>query len=252
MSTRSAATADAVGKLLGKVDVEPRDVADTLGIDAAEVDQTAEPDARQDGKLVRSVDTVDIKARIGFGIAEFLRLGEHFGELVRGLAHRRQNVIRSPVENAVDAGKPVSGETLAQRLDHWNPAGNGSLEGKDDTLFLGPYGEPGSVMRHQRLVRGDDVLAMVERRVDHIPRDAISAPDQLDNDVNLGIGRHRAGVLVPAHRREIDPAIATPVTRGDRSDDEPAAGALCQEIGLPVEQLQGASSHSAESRDGNL
>src|SRR5262249_47354710 len=77
---------DAVTKLFGKVDVDPRDVADTLGINPAEVDRPTEPDTRQDGKLVRGIDAVDVKTWIGFGIAELLRLGEHFGELVRGLA----------------------------------------------------------------------------------------------------------------------------------------------------------------------
>src|SRR6266478_889896 len=128
---------DAVAELLGKVDVEPRDVADALGIDAAEVDRATEPDARQDGELVRRIDAVDVKARIGFGIAELLRLGEHFGKFVRGLAHRRQDIIRGSVENAVDAREPVSDKTLAQGLDHRYPAGNGSLEGEDDTLILG-------------------------------------------------------------------------------------------------------------------
>src|SRR4029077_17365583 len=100
-------------------------------------DGAPKPDARQDGELVRRIDTVDIEARIGFGIAEPLRLGEHFGKFVRGLAHRRKNIIRGPVEDAVDARQPVSGKTFAQGLDHRYSASDGSLEGQDDTLILG-------------------------------------------------------------------------------------------------------------------
>ena len=92
-------------------------------------------------------------------------------------------------------------------------------------------------MRHQRLVGGDDVLAVVERGVEHAPGDAVGAADQLDDDVDLGIGRHRRRVLVPAHRRQIDAAIAAAVAGRDRGDNDPAAGALRQQIGLPVQQL---------------
>ena len=81
---RDAEQLDAVAELLGKIDVEPRDVADPLGVDPGEVDRAAEPDARQDRQLVRRIDAVDVEARIGFGIAELLRLGQHFGEFVRG------------------------------------------------------------------------------------------------------------------------------------------------------------------------
>src|SRR6516225_1888529 len=227
-------------------------MADSLGINPGEVDRASKPYARKDGELMRRIDAIDIKARIGFCVAELLRLGEHLGELVRGLAHRRQNKIRGPVENAIKTHEPVSGETLAQRLDHRYPAGDRGLEGKSDTLFLGLGGEGGSVMRHQRLVGGDDVLAMVECGIDHLPGDAVGAADQLDDDVDLGIGCHRRRIFVPAHRRQIDPAIAAPIAGGNRDDDEPASSPLSQEVSLPVEQLRGAGADRPQARDGDL
>src|SRR5207253_2910189 len=73
-----------------------------------------------------------------------------------------------------------------------------------------------------------------------------------DDDVDLGVGRHRCRILVPTHRREIDPAIAAAVAGGDRGDNHSAAGALRQKIGLSVEQLQGAGADRAETRDSDL
>ncbi len=70
---RDAEQLDAIAELLGEIDVEPRDVADALGVDAGEIDRPAERDARQDRQLVRGVDAVDVEARIGFGVAELLR-----------------------------------------------------------------------------------------------------------------------------------------------------------------------------------
>ena len=49
-------------------------------VDPVEIDRAAETDARQDCQLVRGIDAVDVEARIGFGIAELLRLRQHFGE----------------------------------------------------------------------------------------------------------------------------------------------------------------------------
>ena len=92
-------------------------------------------------------------------------------------------------------------------------------------------------MRHQRLVRGDNVLVMTESGVEHLAGDAVGAADQLDDDVDLGIGRHRRGVLVPAHRREVGAAIAPAIACRHRGDDDAAGGALSQQVGLPVKQL---------------
>ena len=197
---RNTEKLNAVTELLRKVDVEPRYVADPLGVNSGKVNRAAEPDASENGELVRRIDAVDVKARISFGIAELLRLGEHFGELARGLAHCCQNIIRGPVENTIKTREPVSGETLAQRLDHRYSAGDRGLEGKDDTLFFGPSGECGSVMRHQRLICSDDMLAVVECYIDHAAGDIVGTTDQLYNDIDLRIGCHRRRVLVPAHR----------------------------------------------------
>ena len=93
---------------------------------------------------------------------------------------------------------------------------------------------------------------MVERGVENLTGDAVGAADQLDDDVNLGIGRHRRGILVPAHRREVRAAIAPAIACRDRSDDDAAAGAVSQQVGLPVQQLEDAGANSAETGDGDL
>src|SRR5580700_8249283 len=49
---------DAVAELFGKVDIQPRDVANPLGIDSGEVDRAPETNARQNRQFVRGVDAV--------------------------------------------------------------------------------------------------------------------------------------------------------------------------------------------------
>ena len=221
---RDAEQLDAVAELLGEVDVEPGDVPDPFRINPVEIDRAAETDTRQDRQLVRGIDTVDVEARIGFGIAELLRFRQDLGEFVRALAHRRQDVVRGAVQDAVDALQPVAGETLAQPLDDRDATGDRGFERENEALLLGSRREPRAVMRHQCLVCSDDVLAMVERGVEHLAGDAVGAADQLDDDVDLRIGRHRRGILVPAHRRQVGAAIAPPIACRHRDNDDAAAG----------------------------
>ena len=114
---------------------------------------------RQDGELVRGVEAADVEGRIGFRVAQRLRLGQHLGERAVLVRHRRQDEIAGAVEDAVDAPHLVGGERLAQRLDDGNAAGDRRLEVERDALLLGELGERHAVLGEQRLVGGDDVLA---------------------------------------------------------------------------------------------
>jgi hypothetical protein len=62
---------------------------------------------------VRGVDSVDVEARIGFGKAQPLRIGEHLAER-RPVSMRRQDVIAGAVEDAVDPLDAVGGGAFAQ------------------------------------------------------------------------------------------------------------------------------------------
>ena len=107
-------------------------------------------------------------------------------------------------------------------------------------------------MRHQRLVGGNHVLAVIERGIDDLPGNPVGAADQFDDDVDFGIGRHRRRVLVPAHRRQFDAAVAAPVTGGNRGHDDAAAAAFGQQFRLVLQQFESAGTNRAETRDGDL
>jgi hypothetical protein len=94
-------------------------------------------------------------------------------------------------------------------------------------------------MRHQRLVGGYNMLAVVKGSVNHPPGDTVGAADKLDDGIDLGIGCHRCGILVPSHRGKIYTAVAAAVARGNRDDDDPAPGPLGKQVSLPVEEPQG-------------
>jgi len=52
-------------------------VPDPFGVSRLEVDRHAEGDRGQDRQLVGGVNAVDIERRIGFGVAQLLRLAQN-------------------------------------------------------------------------------------------------------------------------------------------------------------------------------
>jgi hypothetical protein len=96
------------------------------------------------------------------------------------------------------------------------------------------------------------MLAVIECSVEHTPRDPIGTANQLDDDVDLRIGRHRRCILVPADSGQLDTAITAAIAGGNRCYDDPAAGTLSEELGLTLQHLQGAGTDRTETGDGDL
>src|SRR3546814_20705344 len=93
-------------------DVEGGDVADTLGVHRIRVEARAERETGEDRQLVRGIDAVDVEGRVGLGVAELLRLGQHVLEGPPRFAHRREDVVAGAVPDAVDAGP--EGQSVVQ------------------------------------------------------------------------------------------------------------------------------------------
>ena len=60
---------DPVAQFIGVSDVLPFYPADALGVGLLELQWDAEGDGTQDGQLVRRIDTLNIKRRVGFRVA---------------------------------------------------------------------------------------------------------------------------------------------------------------------------------------
>src|SRR5690606_16065784 len=93
-----------------------------------EIDPDAECERSQNRQLVGRVDTFDVEAWIGFGIAELLRLLEHLGEIAARLLHGRKDVVAGAVENPVDSRNRIGRDTFSQAADYRYPTCHRSLE----------------------------------------------------------------------------------------------------------------------------
>src|SRR5580700_6316915 len=109
---RDAEELYAIAQLIGRIEIGQRDRRNPLDIDRLGIEFCAEGETRQDRKLLRGVLAFDVEGRIGFRIAEPLRVAQAIVEGGPVLLHGREDVIAGAVEDAVDAGEGIAAETL--------------------------------------------------------------------------------------------------------------------------------------------
>jgi hypothetical protein len=101
------------------------------------VDRGVEGERGEDRALGGGVVAADVGGRVGLGVAERLRLGEHVGVGGALLGHPGEDVVGGAVEDADHPRDPVAGERLLQRLDDRDRAGDRGLVGEVDAGGVG-------------------------------------------------------------------------------------------------------------------
>ena len=107
---------------------------------------------------MRRVMALDVEGRVGFGIAQPLRVlqARIEGEAFR--LHPGQDVVAGAVEDAEDARDRIAGHRLAHRLDDRNAARNRCFVVEQDALLLGDLGQRNAMLGEQRLVGCHDMM----------------------------------------------------------------------------------------------
>ena len=154
-----------------------------------------------------------------------------------------------PFRDPVDAVDRIAGETLAQRLDDGNAAGDRRLERQRDVLLLGERREFEAMRGEQRLVRGDDGLAMRQRRFDADPRRTLGAADQLDEKVDVGRSRQRHGVGEKRAAADLGVALLVGIAHRHGRHDDLAAGARGERVRLSRQEPRDGSANRADTGD---
>ncbi len=242
---------DAVAQLFGVADVHCLQLADAFHVGLVELHRDAEGNRRHDGQLVRGIHAFDVEGRIGLGVAQRLRLRQHGGEVQSLVAHLGQNEVGGAVDDAGHRFDAVGGQAFAQRLDDRDAAGHGRLERDDHALLLRGGENLVAVQRHQRLVGGDDMLA-VGNGLQHQFARQLVATDQLDNDVDVGMVHHGERVVDDLHALAGDRACALGIARGDHRHFDATAGAAADIFLVALEYVKGAGTNGADAQQANL
>jgi hypothetical protein len=242
---------DAVAQLFGVADVGRLQRGDALDMRLVELHRNAEGDGRHDGRLVRGVDTFDVEGGVGLGITQALRLLQHDAEVQPLGPHLRQDEVGGAVD---DAGHPVDAvgrEALAQRLDDGDAAGHRGLEGHDHALGARGLEDLGAVHGQQRLVGGDHVLAGRNGFQHQRLGDAVAA-DQLDDDVDVGVGDD--GACVVHHLRAVahHGLGARSVQVGHHRNLDAPARAAADFLLVALQHLEGAAADGADAEQADL
>ena len=192
---------DGVIELVGVLEIDGRDPADALGVNVGRGDLLAESERRQDGQLGAGVLAVDVGARIGLGVAQALRLGEHFLEVRAAALDLGEDVVRGSVEDAVERADAVARNPFTQHGVDGDAAGHAGLHGQVDAAGDGPLPDLGACQRHELLVGGDHGLAVCDGGFDDLARDGGSA-HELSHDVHIGMSDHVVPVARALHRTQ--------------------------------------------------
>ena len=204
------------------------------------MDRHAPRARREHGELVRRVAATDVECRIGFGIAQPLRLLERRCEARAMFGHRGEDVVRRPVDDAEHLLDAIRDEALADRTHDRNAAADAALERDRDAGLPRRVEELLAVLGEQRLVRGDDVLAAPDGLEDHRAR-RVDAADELDDDVDRRIVQHHVGVVGEDSLFELHASRLLLVLHRDAFDDERHAEALAHLIGVAREHVEDAA-----------
>ena len=195
------------------------------------------------------VDPVHVHARLGFGVAELLRGGQH--RLVRQafFAHLGQDVIAGAVEDAVDPGHRVTREPLAQRLDDRDAPGDGRFILERHAGRFCRRRQRAAMYRHQGLVRRHDMTLRGDRRLANGLCRPVLATDQLKDHVHVRVAGHRDWVVIPVIDVEADPAILGPALRGYRNDFDRPSATLGDQVAVLGQDLDGPRTDRPQTRN---
>src|SRR3546814_13384381 len=113
-------------------------------------------------------------------------------------------------------------------------------------LLLSHARQSNAVLGDQRLVGGHDMLAVGERRLHQLARNAVRTADQFDDNIYVGSGGERTGIGFKADTCEVDAAILRGIARADGGKFKGAPGGGGQKIPAVGQNLEHAAADSAE------
>jgi hypothetical protein len=230
------------------VDLLLRDGRDALTVDRLDRHDRVEREAGEDGRLLRGVESADVRRRISLCEAEFRGGRESVLKGVAVRVHAIEDEVRGPVDDAQDAIHPVAGQAVPQRADDRDRAADGSLVIELGADLLRGVEKFRPMGRKQRLVCSDDICTRVEG-LQYQGARRLDAAHEFDHDVGTQDERLRI-------RREevcgkVDVALRVRVTHRDAGEFQARADARGKFLAVFEQELghlrsDGAGSEKAD------
>ncbi|OQC12598.1 MAG: hypothetical protein BWX79_01137 [Alphaproteobacteria bacterium ADurb.Bin100] len=242
---------DAVAQLFGVPDVGGTEFGNAFDIGLVKLHGDAKRDGRHDRGFMGGVHAFDVKRGVGLGIAQALGFLEHHVKVQPLVAHLGQDEVGGAVDDARDPLDAVGRQALAQRLDDRDAAGDRRLEGHHHALGGSGRKNLGAMHRQQSFVGGDHMLARRDGLQHQRLGDAVAA-DELDHDVDFGIGNDRPCVVHHGDVRADDGPRPRHIQIGHHGDLDAAAGAALDLLLVAFEHVERAAAHGAYAQQAYL
>jgi len=201
--------------------------------------------------LVRGVHAFNVESGVGLGVAQALGFFQHHVEVQALVAHFAQDEVGGAVD---DAGQPldaVGRQAFAQGLDDGDATGHGGFKRHHHALGAGGGKNFGAVHGQQRLVGRHHVFAS-RNGLQHQGLGNAVAADQLDDDVDLGVGNDLAGVAHHSHSLAHGGFGAGHVEVGHHGDFNATARTAGDFFLVAFEHIERAAAHGTDAEQANL
>src|SRR5690606_24337120 len=245
----NAEVLDAVAKRFRRFHIFGGELADAFGIGLGKLQRNAEGNGCQNGQLVRRIDAFHVEGRVRLGIAERLRFFQHIVKGTALVAHFGEDKVAGAVD---DAGYPVDlvgGQAFAQRLEDRDAAGHGGFKGHVDTLGVCRGKNFVAVLGNQRLVGGNDMLAVGNGLQDQFTRRG-GATDQLDEDIDFRVSGAGKDVARPYDTIDITRRVVA--ARADMGKNDLAPDAAGNFSGVALQHIDGTATDGTQPHDSDL
>ena len=240
---------DAIAELLRHREIERRDRRDAFDIDRVRVNLGAEGEARQDGELVRGIEAFDVEGRVGFGIAETLRILEALGKGQPFEFHPGEDVVAGAVEDAVEARDRIARQGFAKRLDDRDSARGRSLEGERDALGFGDLASARPCFARSALLAVTTCLPEASAASTAAFATPSEPPISSTTQSTLSDCARATGSSNQGKAGKIEAAILRPFAGGHRRHADRTAGALGECVVLAREDADDGCADRAETGD---
>ena len=165
------------------------DVADAFRMHIVDGHARMESDGRQNGDFRGGIQTVNVGRGVCLGVTQRLGLGQYVIVSQPLLRHAREHVVRGTVHNAHDRANAVRRKRMLQRIDDRNTAAHTGFERDFHVILLCQRHNFFAIRGHERLVRGNNVLLIAQRRGNQLARGG-GAANELNNHINFRVVYH--------------------------------------------------------------
>ena len=132
------------------------------------------------------IDSVDIEAVIGFGVAEVFGLLEGSGKIGTRFGHAREDVVGRPVDDAMETEELVGDESFPEDFDDRDTSGDAGFEIDGGVGLASMVDEFVAAFREKGFIGGDKGFASVKAGLGNFKR-FVHSPHEFDNDLDRGI-----------------------------------------------------------------